>query len=505
MVLSVLVLAAGVGTAWYVQRLLRTEADILASNMGSMRAAAELHTGLHKLSDLLEQYTLTGDRTSLATLPCLRQDTDYWLAEADRLGDTPPEQVLMERVKKGYARFFAELDRILQEPSGGTARQKELRQLLDDVLTGEILAPAHEYLKLNEEMAAQATAQNQLTARWMVVGWLALGICGPAAGLLAGFGIARRLNRSIVRLSLPIRDAAGRLNEVVGPVTLAPGWNLEELEGVLYRLAEQIGSVIERLQQSQREALRAEQLATLGQLAAGMAHELRNPLMSMKILVQSAADQSEPAGLGGRDLGVLEEEIIRLERLTRTFLDFAKPPKLEKRTIEARATLEQVVGLVSSRASRQGVHLDCHLPKSPVVLNADAGQIRQLLLNLLLNALDAVTDGGMVQVHLELAEATRALAAPSSQSLTIRVADTGQGLPDDPDVDIFAPFVSTKQAGVGLGLSICKRIVEAHGGEITAANRLHGGAVFTVRLPCLKGHEAVSSCGDNHGKPAGHR
>jgi signal transduction histidine kinase len=108
------------------------------------------------------------------------------------------------------------------------------------------------------------------------------------------------------------------------------------------------------------------------------------------------------------------------------------------------------------------------------------------LLNLLLNALDAMPNGGVVQVSLE--------ALPGADSpdgagrwLVLQVADTGPGLPAELGPAIFAPFVSTKPAGAGLGLSICKRIVEAHGGEIAAANRPNRGAAFTVRLPCLQG------------------
>src|SRR5262249_38180945 len=154
----------------------------------------------------------------------------------------------------------------------------------------------------------------------MVVGLLLLGVCGPVSGLLAGYGIARAVGRSVVRLSVPVVDAAGKLSQVVGPVTLSAAPGLDELERALHRVAEQAGAVVERLRQSQREAMRAEQLAALGQIAAGFAHEVRNPLMSMKLLVQSAARRG--AGLSERGLGVLEEEIGRLETLTSTFLDF---------------------------------------------------------------------------------------------------------------------------------------------------------------------------------------
>src|SRR5262249_20748212 len=157
------------------------------------------------------------------------------------------------------------------------------------------------------------TEENQEIADRLVVGLLLLGTCGAGAGLLAGFGIARGISRSIIQLSLPVRDAAGQLDEVVGPLTLSAGWGLPGTGGVLRTVAGKMGTVIERLHRSQREALRAEQLAAVGQLAAGMAHELRNPLMSMKILVQAAAAGEEAACLSRRDLAVLEEEIDRLE------------------------------------------------------------------------------------------------------------------------------------------------------------------------------------------------
>jgi signal transduction histidine kinase len=479
LVISALLLAVGVGAAWYVQDLQQNVSDVLAINVASMRAAEELEIGLRDVRTQLDRFLLTGDKKYLAGVPDLRKETDFWLLEAERVGVTQREQELVARIKAGYPRFFEEFDHIVEQPPAGGLLLK-VRELIDDALTNEILRPTHEYLDFNEEEIAHNSAENQRMTGRMVLGLLLLGTCGPAAGLLAGFGIARGVSRSIVRLSVPIRDAAGKLNEVVGPVTLAAGWGLEELEGVLCRMADQIGAVIARLEQSQREALRAEQLAAVGQLAAGVAHELRNPLMSMKILVQSAAERGAPAALAGRDLAVLEEEITRLEGLTRTFLDFARPPRLEKRPFEARLVLEQAVGLVSGRAGQRDVRIRCELPQRPVVLEADVGQVRQVLLNLLLNAVEAVPGGGTVLVQMEAPGHAR----DPQRWLTIRVADTGSGLPTELGEEIFKPFVSTKQTGIGLGLSICKRIVESHGGAIAAANRPEGGAVFAVRLPC---------------------
>ena len=175
------------------------------------------------------------------------------------------------------------------------ARSRELssrvRELADGTLTSEILQPAQDYLDINEDEIAASIVENERIADRMVLGLLLLGVCGPVSGLLAGFGISRAVSHSIVRLSVPIRDAAGKLNEIVGPITLSARWSLDELEGVLRTIAERIGAVIERLQQSERDARRAEHLAAVGQMAAGIAHELRNPLMPMKILVQAAAER----------------------------------------------------------------------------------------------------------------------------------------------------------------------------------------------------------------------
>jgi signal transduction histidine kinase len=154
---------------------------------------------------------------------------------------------------------------------------------------------------------------------------------------------------------------------------------------------------------------------------------------------------------------------------------------LEKRTFAVGPVVEQTVGLVSGRAEQQGVRTECAMPPEPVVLQADPGQVRQVLLNLLLNALDAVPADGTIWVRLD---------APGTGWLTLQVADTGPGLPADLGDQIFEPFVSTKETGIGLGLSICQRLVEAHGGTIAAVNRSGGGAVFTVYLPLSVGQDS---------------
>src|SRR5262249_14231366 len=159
-----------------------------------------------------------------------------------------------------YARLFdgaARLERV--EPAGRAAAVRELI-----AQSGDVLVPTQEYLDYNEQEIEASSDENQRTAGRMGVGLLLLGVCGPVSGLLAGYGIAKAVARSVVRLSVPVVDAAGTLSQVVGPVTISAAPGLDELEEALRCVAGQAGAVVEQLRQSQREAMRAEQLAALG-------------------------------------------------------------------------------------------------------------------------------------------------------------------------------------------------------------------------------------------------
>lgn len=484
--ISALLLVLGGAAAWYVQRQQRNLSEILVLNAASVRAAQELEIGLLRVRSLLKDYLYTTDPKYLKAIRTSREQTDRWLREAERLATTPREQELIAHVKHGYERFFGEIDRLAEHHRSGGPAPTGPVQTLDELLTKKIIQPAQEYLNYNEETAVRNTEQNQAMSHLMALALVLLAACGSVAGLLVGYGIARGIARSISQLNRPLQDAAGKLNEVVGQPPVSTGQLLPDLEANLQQVAQQAGAVVERLHESQREALRAEQMAAVGQLAAGLAHELRNPLMSMKVLVQPAAERDSRVNLSERDLEVLNEEITRLEGLIQTFLDFARPPQPEPRPFELQGVLAQTAALVSGQAGRRGVRLEREGPPEPVVVEADVGQVRQVFLNLFLNALDTTPDSGTVTVQVERRPGGRTSADGMDgpgEWVVVQVADTGRGLPADLGERIFEPFVSTKETGLGLGLSICKRIVEAHGGDLAAADRPDGGAVFTVRLP----------------------
>ena len=252
----------------------------------------------------------------------------------------------------------------------------------------------------------------------------------------------------------------------------------------LQAAANVLGLAIERKRheqdQRERDLLRSDQMATVGQLAAGVAHELRNPLTAVKGLVQVNLREARSRGLPADDLRVIEQEIRRMERTLQAFLDFARPPRPERRRMSLTTLIDQTLALVRGRIDKQKVSLQVLRPASPVVVEGDADQLQQLLLNLTMNALDVVPRRGSLEIELRL---------PQPGWVEIRVSDSGPGIAPALLTRIFEPFVSGKDSGLGLGLglTVSRRIAEDHGGNLEAFNRPEGGACFVLRLPVPHG------------------
>jgi two-component system sensor histidine kinase HydH len=252
----------------------------------------------------------------------------------------------------------------------------------------------------------------------------------------------------------------------------------EDVDFVLI-LAHQLSGALQRIsltQQSRDHKMRrAEQMMAIGQVAAGVAHELRNPLTSIKGLVQVNLREAKRQGLPSDDLAVIEHEIRRMERTLQTFLDFARPPQPDRKPLLLNDVVRRVFALVTGRAGKQGVTLRPEL-RPDVTVHADQDQMQQLVLNLVLNALDAMPEGGTLEVNV-------AEALDRQVELTVR--DTGPGIAPHILPKVFETFVSSKETGVGLGLPVSQRIAEDHGGTLSAYNLPGGGACFVLRLPAV--------------------
>jgi len=287
------------------------------------------------------------------------------------------------------------------------------------ILETDIRGAARDLDVYNAEETAKAQAAMHRTASWMAWGLAGVSAVATAAGLLFGYGVVRGLERMVMQ---------------------------------------------------------AEQMAGAGRIAAGMAHELRNPLTAISMLVQLQREKAQEGGLPAEDLHVIEQEIGRMEERLNAFIDFARPARPRWRRIDLAEVTSRTLALMQGRASKQRVELNFQAPAAPILIEADAEQIGRVLVNLGLNALDAMPRGGRLDV---------ALSRTPDGSVELTVGDTGPGVDPKHLPRLFEPFFTSKEAGLGLGLPISRRIARDHGGNLRAVNRPEGGAMFLLRLPAV--------------------
>ncbi|MFV0442203.1 MAG: sensor histidine kinase [Planctomycetaceae bacterium] len=453
----------------------RSTTAALAEATQGFNAAVDLELGVRTLRGRLAEYVQSGDSSNLGELAHLHSSAAGCMERVQTIIITPEGRYRIESLRRSMSNLDEQLhaaQAIQQEE-----RRRQVLRAMGKVLDENVLKDAAAQRESTQTVLAAAQRESAQLTAWTGWGLLTLGLAGTAAGVLSGFSLARGWHRQLVDLSVSVRSAAGSLEPVTGQLPLVavePSGDLTHVQSMVDLLALRVGEVVRRLQSAERETLRRDQLAALGQLAAGLAHELRNPLTSIKTLVEAAREPGPESGLDDRDLDVIGEEINRLDTTLQSFLDYARPPKLIRRQVDVREIIARTIQLVTPRAERQHVYLEQHLPAEPITAIVDPEQLRQVLLNLLLNAVDALTSGGQVTVSLTTVEADR---------VQLSIEDNGPGIPDTLLPKLFEPFVSTKPSGTGLGLTICHRIVENHGGELVAENRVPHGARFVLTLP----------------------
>jgi two-component system sensor histidine kinase HydH len=245
-----------------------------------------------------------------------------------------------------------------------------------------------------------------------------------------------------------------------------------------------------------------DRLAALGEMAAGLAHEIRNPLAA----IQGAIQLLVPESVEGRPphpteadaeqsrefLAIIADEVRRLNGVVTQFLDYSRPARAQLAPGDVNEILDRTLKLLAAEVP-PNVDLQLDLERPLPRVSCDAEQLRQVFLNLALNAIQAMPRGGKLQISTRLARDELAVwreAQRRSDSVEVRFRDTGPGVPEESREHIFVPFYTTKEKGTGLGLAICQRIVTAHGGTIGLRSAPGEGAAFVLSLPALREEKA---------------
>ncbi len=466
---------------WSINRLQVNRGLILSKNVRSLLAAQKMEIWLRQLRfhSFLFLMDPTPERRALVDED--HREFEAALNEARGLASLPGEKDLIGDIETGYQRYRSELEHLTPRRPLEVSRDEVLRWA-DTHPIRHLLVPCEELLRVNSKAMQDIASESEKVGAHGEAILILLGVLGPVGGLISGFGVAWGLSRSITRLRVHLQDASAHLDQELGAVRVSGEGDLSRLDQQMEHVVSRIREVVARSQQQQQEMLRAEQLSAVGQLAASMAHEVRNPLTSIKLLVGAALSAQPSRTLSAEDLRVIHKEIVRLEGKVQTLLDFARPPEAVRERCDLRELIGHSLDLVQTRVKQQNVQLDVALPDGPVPAEVDRDQFTSVLVNLFLNALDAMPHGGRLSVILR--------QDPPGQ-IRLTVADTGTGIDAAVAGRLFRPFASTKQTGTGLGLSICQRVIRDHHGTLTGENRPEGGALFTIALPAAGGTGAV--------------
>jgi len=402
----------------------------------SLGIAEHFKDALREGSDKLTRYRNTHDPAAWQDFLKSSRDLNAWIQAEIGAAKTPREQAILKEMSATYAdyvRVSADVQKSIQatpvpaNPAGDlTDTLAQTRRHLFDL--GQDLSQAH--LDLKKDLLGQAhVALARL--RWSVL---------IALGLLFVFGIA--------------------------------------LGVFVYR--DMIAPLRRKLVENQAQLEQHEKLASLGLLAAGVAHEIRNPLTAIRAALFTQQRKFRPDSPEFADVKIVEREILRLERIVGDFLQFARPGEPEPTVIPADLLLLETKLFFSPQLAKNNIEIKLE-PAAPLRISVDTAQIKQVLINLVQNAADSIGQDGCITLRAR--QERRHLPNGGKSAVILEVADTGKGMPLETQKRLFDPFFTTKENGTGLGLSIASRIVQKHGGVLEYQTQVKRGTTFGIILP----------------------
>lgn len=400
----------------------------------SGQIAAEFKDALREVNNTQLHYAIGRDPAVWAQFLKASQALNQWLDQQAAKFTTQAEKELLRQVKAAYGEYLGVIGEIPREsptpqPADAMAAFTRVRsesQHLFDL--GQELASAH-YRSRNQLLAEAGQRLQDL--RLSVLGLL---------GLLFLFGVA--------------------------------------LAAVAYR--DMIAPLRVKLIESQSLVERHEKLASLGMLAAGVAHEIRNPLTAIKAALFIQQKRFPPGTPERADHELVQREILRLERIVNDFLRFARPGEPELANLPADQLLDEVQRFFAPELAKADIRLVLEAP-APWRVQVDAAQIKQVLINLVQNAVDSIGRNGTITLRAR--PDRKPLAGAERDVVVLEVADTGAGISPEVGKRLFDPFFTTKDHGTGLGLSIAARIVEKHRGALQYQTQVNRGTTFGIVLP----------------------
>jgi len=448
----------------------------LRQRLAHSRTYADVEDAMFNQTQVVWRY-LSGDPAAKKEFPLTEQVVDYWL---DRwAAGLPPDalkfadgvRAIEGDIRAVAARVFKLYDSGQREAAYLTARHELVERLQPAlaVVNREIYRQARELSVQRAVAEVQTIVEAQRRVLWSII------LLALVVGLVASWLISRSLARPISELRQAMAVVgAGDLDHAIEPRS----------RDEIGDLARAFAQMTERLRQSRAQLVQSEKLASIGQMAAAVAHGLRNPLASLRAAAQLAQHRVE-APAAREQLGAIVEQVDRLDLRIAHLLTFSRPAPFRPLRESVRALVEGTLSGFSELLRQRRVELAMNHAAALPEIRVDPMRLEQALTEIVSNALDAMPDGGRLEI------ATRPEGAGvGANGVVIEISDSGGGIPPAILPTVCEPFFTTRPEGTGLGLAIAKRYVEEAGGRLEIASGVGRGTAVRVWLPVASGDRA---------------
>lgn len=462
-------LLGGVVMIWYTYQMEHLTSDVIERHMAAFQVAENLESALVNQKGFVSYYFLDGNPDWLKQLGEYRQIFKGRLAQAEIHTSTDEERQAIARIAEEYGHYVSAKDVVIECYQAG--ERERGAQLHDDVrqVFFKILELCESYKAIHAQRIQEVKQESLLQARRLrTVAGTAMVIV-VVLGLLFGLMLINHILSPLQRLA---RLTSGESN-------LPESKNeVKALSRRVFGLMEDIDQTHTELRKSRETLLQAEKMALVGKLAAGTAHSIRNPLTSVKMRLFSLNRSLDLSPTQKEDLDVISQEIRHIDTILQNFLEFSRPPKLKIQEASPSEVVDLAVQLMQHRLESYNVAVRLHRHEVLPRISLDPEQLKEVFVNLIVNACEAMQGGGLIDIYEVTAFDDRL-----GRVVRIRLTDDGPGMSEAVQAKVFQPFYTTKEEGTGLGLSIAARIVEEHGGRIDLSSTEGEGSAFTITLP----------------------
>jgi signal transduction histidine kinase len=472
-----IILAGGFLIISYIYRIQDETTTLMDQNVRSAKTAKELTLSLYDIRAASLTYLFDRSPERIAILQQKQSDFILLLQKAKESANTEEENVLIQQISALFSNYQQTLTNALElHKMGRISQPNKLIVLASQDLINTIEEKTNSFIAKNESAQAEYQESIQKNDNIIRSAMYALGFGGIVLGIVLGWMVARILLNPIYKLVLKVRDAAG--SEVVEHIKMSPGKELEELDLHINRLIVRINQANEDLRKNRELLERSSKLAAIGKIAPALAHEIRNPLTAIKMLIHVMMEEPGISKDKLHDLEIITHEINRVEGFLQNFLKYARPSRPQMQMVSIVPVIQETLHLLQPRLKQNKIRLTESHEQESLRIKADPDMIKQVVMNLVLNAIESMGQDGELRFSTLVKTED-----PENEILQMIISDSGPGIPDDILDSLFDPFVKGKDQGIGLGLSISQRIAELHHGWISAANNQGKGATFTVNLP----------------------